>query len=360
MCHETLNSADGERTYYCQNHRGDIVQLIWSTPWGVRRCEAVRYSAFGIPTVIASGDFDGDGDEDSTDWQSLEDLLLQRPVPYIVTYDMDLDGDVDETDSELQFLTSGGGRGLLSTGAVANRRGYAGYEHDWAIESLCHVRHRAYLTELGRWTRRDPLGYVEGISLYAYVANRAVVRTDAMGLRPTDPDGGNPRPFDPGATDPDWDPKKPGNSHPSPGSQTPECDQWGCIYFECDLQSDAGSPCDNCGTSFGYIRCDGGLKKCCVCDLNIDEYADSADGFDIQFGCTLFHELVHLHDPNLHCPATPLEISDSECLAWKATKTCLEDGVKHCRSKRCRDQVIERTRFAEGRIKFYCPGVTIP
>ena len=158
------------------------MQLIWSTPWGVRRCESVRYSAFGVPTVIASGDFDGDGDEDSEDSDFILNLLAQSPVPYSVVADLDLDGDVDLDDDALQLLTSGGGRGLLSTSGVANRRGYAGYEHDWAIDSLCHVRHRAYLTDLGRWTRRDPLGYVEGMSLYAYVANRAIIGVDPMGL----------------------------------------------------------------------------------------------------------------------------------------------------------------------------------
>ena len=158
------------------------MQTVWSTAFGVRRCEAVRYSAFGVPTAIASGDFDGDGDEDSEDSDFMLNLLAQNPVPYSVVADLDLDGDVDEDDDALQLLTSGGGHGLLSTSGVANRRGYAGYEHDWAIDSLCHVRHRAYLTDLGRWTRRDPLGYVEGMSLYAYVANRAMVRTDETGL----------------------------------------------------------------------------------------------------------------------------------------------------------------------------------
>ena len=168
------------------------MQLIWSTPWGVRRCEAVRYSAFGVPTAIASGDFDGDGDEDSEDSDFMLNLLAQNPVPYSVVADMDLDGDIDEDDDALQLLTSGGGRGLLSTSGVANRRGYAGYEHDWAIDSLCHVRHRVYLPALGRWTRRDPLGYVEGMSLYAYVANRAVVRTDEMGLYSKEGGGNEP------------------------------------------------------------------------------------------------------------------------------------------------------------------------
>ncbi len=257
-----------ERTYYLQNHRGEIVQLIWSTPWGVRRCESVRYGAFGVPTVIASGDFDGDGDEDSEDSDFMLNLLAQNPVPYSVVADMDLDGDVDEDDDSLQFLTSGGGRGLLSTSGVANRRGYAGYEHDWAIESLCHVRHRVYLPALGRWMRRDPLGYVEGPSLYAYVANRAVVRTDPMGLYSEEPQ--MPRPGGkegrrPKTTDGEID-EEPGGGGCAPGEP--------CIDVGC-LQIDHGNlPPEECaidgGHYFEYVRvCPGKLPvrrhRCISC-----------------------------------------------------------------------------------------------
>ncbi|HBS29402.1 MAG TPA: hypothetical protein DEB06_08125 [Phycisphaerales bacterium] len=196
----------------------------------MRRCESVRYSAFGVPTVIASGDFDGDGDEDSADSDFMLNLLAQNPVPYSVVADMDLDGDTDLDDDALQLLTSGGGRGLLSTSGVGNRSGYAGYEHDWAIDSLCHVRHRAYLTDLGRWTRRDPLGYVEGMSLYAYVANRAVVRTDPMGLYSEEPQ--MPRPGSkegrrPKTTDGEID-EEPGGGGCAPGAP--------CLSVYCTME----------------------------------------------------------------------------------------------------------------------------
>jgi len=42
--------------------------------------------------------------------------------------------------------------------------------------------HRIYDADVGRWTRRDPLGYVDGMSLYAYVQGLAVVAVDPWGL----------------------------------------------------------------------------------------------------------------------------------------------------------------------------------
>lgn len=76
-------------------------------------------------------------------------------------------------------------RGLLSSTAVNNRRGYAGYEYDPTFEGagrhLYHVRHRVYDADIGRWTRRDPLGYVDGTSLYEYVRSRAITTIDPMG-----------------------------------------------------------------------------------------------------------------------------------------------------------------------------------
>jgi RHS repeat-associated protein len=78
---------------------------------------------------------------------------------------------------------------------------HAGYEHDpaleyqgalsggganiYTIESYAHVRHRVYSTELGRWTRRDPLGYITDASLYLYCRSQAVISTDILGLAPT-------------------------------------------------------------------------------------------------------------------------------------------------------------------------------
>ncbi len=90
------------------------------------------------------------------------------------------------------------GRGLLSR--THSRRGYAGYEYDpglWNASSLIngtippramwHVRNRVLDSETGRWTRRDPLGYVDGMGLYEYVRSRALAFTDQSGLQTAHP-----------------------------------------------------------------------------------------------------------------------------------------------------------------------------
>jgi len=48
---------------------------------------------------------------------------------------------------------------------------------------MYHVRNRVYDAENGRWTRRDPLGYVDGMGLYEYCRSGPKERLDAMGLR---------------------------------------------------------------------------------------------------------------------------------------------------------------------------------
>ncbi|MGE0365174.1 MAG: RHS repeat domain-containing protein [Phycisphaerales bacterium] len=70
---------------------------------------------------------------------------------------------------------------------MGNRRGYAGYEFDPTFvgnkRSLYHVRHRVYDAGVGRWTRRDPLGYIDGMGLYEYVRTSPLRHTDDSGLR---------------------------------------------------------------------------------------------------------------------------------------------------------------------------------
>jgi RHS repeat-associated protein len=74
---------------------------------------------------------------------------------------------------------------------TAIRVGYAGYQWDGSVNNdrtvsgamagLYHVRHRVYDPELGRWTRRDPLGYVDGENLFQYVRAMAMIGTDPDG-----------------------------------------------------------------------------------------------------------------------------------------------------------------------------------
>jgi len=95
-----------------------------------------------------------------------------------------------------KFYDGGADEPGLSAPEVANTIGYAGYEHDPILltpsalsadpnqssAAYYHVRHRVYDTNLGRWTRRDPLGYVDGMGLYEYVAGVPLVYLDPFGL----------------------------------------------------------------------------------------------------------------------------------------------------------------------------------
>lgn len=165
-----------------------------------------RYSVYGVPlglpaaTPGINSGRDADGDTRSGSGGDFGDLnqiaTWISTSTYDVRADMDLDGDVDATDQSILSSLSYGvtlGRGKLapaptsSAGGAGVRRGYAGYEHDGVINSVAHVRHRALLTELGRWTRRDPLGYVDGMSLYEYVSSYPIWISDPFGLRPCGP-----------------------------------------------------------------------------------------------------------------------------------------------------------------------------
>jgi RHS repeat-associated protein len=123
--------------------------------------------------------------------------------------DWNFDGTVDLSDQSAytsdKNADTGLGRGdpgyAWSETGGALRKAYAGYEiypvltgaEGW--ESLYHVRHRVYLSTLGRWTRRDPLGYVDGMSSYGYVLSAPIHFTDPLGThsrQPSDLDCDNP------------------------------------------------------------------------------------------------------------------------------------------------------------------------
>jgi RHS repeat-associated protein len=57
---------------------------------------------------------------------------------------------------------------------------YCGYRFDWET-GLYDVRNRMYHPTLGRWGQRDPLGYVDGMSLYEYVRGAPIRYGDWSG-----------------------------------------------------------------------------------------------------------------------------------------------------------------------------------
>ena len=61
---------------------------------------------------------------------------------------------------------------------------YCGYYYDNET-GLYHVRERYYHPILGRWLSRDLVGYVDGMSLYEFLASLAIWGTDPWGLAAT-------------------------------------------------------------------------------------------------------------------------------------------------------------------------------
>ena len=142
---------------------------------------------YGVPTVYAAGDVNRDGVCDGYDPQDWDDYNDYGAGALAADLDVNRDGVVDSADRALVqghadwALWTSHGRGSVSR--LHNRRGYAGYEYDPATQQW-HVRHRVLVSEMGRWNRRDPLGYVDGMSLYEYVGSRAVEAVDPSGLMP--------------------------------------------------------------------------------------------------------------------------------------------------------------------------------
>lgn len=74
------------------------------------------------------------------------------------------------------------------------------------------MRHRFYLAELGRWAQRDPLGYVDGMSLYAYVQGMAIIAVDPYGLAGSQAGGSSAPPLCAGGMcSPPTPPTRPGS-----------------------------------------------------------------------------------------------------------------------------------------------------
>ncbi len=70
---------------------------------------------------------------------------------------------------------------VIGASRIDNPIRYAGYPFDAETE-LYHVRHRMYSPSLQRWLQRDPMEYVDGLDMYAYVAGGPITATDPQGL----------------------------------------------------------------------------------------------------------------------------------------------------------------------------------
>ncbi|MCX7386430.1 MAG: hypothetical protein NTX48_07160 [Planctomycetales bacterium] len=71
---------------------------------------------------------------------------------------------------------------VQSASAIGFETLYAGYRWDGATPQMYYVRSRFLLPMIGTWNRRDPLGYVDGMSLYGYGKSDPTDVVDPSGL----------------------------------------------------------------------------------------------------------------------------------------------------------------------------------
>ncbi len=182
-----IAASDGtleERRYSCQNWRADIVAMVTSSG---QQVEQDRYSSYGVPFGLPAGDVNSDGQVTAADTTQIQTWI--NASAYDVRGDLDLNGVVNSTDKTTATNNIGNtlGWGALSLSGVANRKGYAGYELDNALDGtyrLYHVRHRILNADFGIWIRRDPIGYVEHPNLYTYSLSNPTVMVDSSGTIP--------------------------------------------------------------------------------------------------------------------------------------------------------------------------------
>jgi len=339
------SASDGtleERRYSCQSWRHDVVAMVTS---GGALAERARYSAYGVAFGIPLGDVNGDGVRNSTD-----DGFYSPTLPTGIRFDLNLDGVVSSTDAG---IASGApsvtlGRGKLSN--IGNRFGYASYESDFISDLLMHVRNRVYHAILGRWIRRDPLGYVDGASLYQYVSSRPITGLDAMGLDslgcvgfggPGECPGGEHTQAITTSWLPPLGPILPFLLEPQP--------QPCCLDSE---DSDCEAACAASPGSGGVTIWEGnGLGiKCCICTNSIlnayplprwePDVAGHDYGVQIISDCIGVHESVHMAQPNPKADVCARLCG--EAAAYEAQLSCLQAKMNECRgSTACWNVVLQ-------------------
>ncbi len=184
------DSALEERRFYAQNWRADVVAITKSDG---QPTEFIRYTSYGTAQAFAAADVNRDGTVNSTDASDWADLYSETPSGAAIPVDFDFDGSSFNPDDDTAFNAAyteasgwSNGSSARSGGRlsrIGNRKGYAGYEFDHSVAAY-HVRHRAYVPEIGRWITRDPIGYLGGFNLFEYVGGTPISDSDPSGLVP--------------------------------------------------------------------------------------------------------------------------------------------------------------------------------
>ncbi|HEX2837179.1 MAG TPA: RHS repeat-associated core domain-containing protein, partial [Phycisphaerales bacterium] len=174
------------RKYLLQNWRADVVATTIDNgdPY-----EYVRYSPYGVPTSYPAADANRDGTTNATDTTDMLTVLSGGGAAVVCHIDLNKDGlypdtaDIDYCNDEAALTSKRGGYNKVGTGSAGPslRFAYAGYAWDPSIKQ-CHVRHRVYGPESGKWLTRDPAGYIDGPSLTRYGHSSPVNYVDPTGL----------------------------------------------------------------------------------------------------------------------------------------------------------------------------------
>jgi RHS repeat-associated protein len=194
--------------YALQDANYNVLGLVSSAGTLLERYE---YTPYGQRTVFSHGyspaDFNHDGEVDSTDSALLFYAIAYGTEPADSIYDLSGDGEVTtsydinpfntyaaqalsaDSDPLVTYATAMSYRNRASVTALGQTAlcdvGHQGLIHDEELGSfggLIHNRARNLHPNYGRFMQRDPLGYVDGMSVYEYVKSSPVVRLDSDGL----------------------------------------------------------------------------------------------------------------------------------------------------------------------------------
>jgi len=164
---------------------GDADHPLKQFVWDVRYVDA---------PVLRFHDGDTDGTIDDTLYYTTDanmnvTALVDTDGTVVERYVYDAYGRVTFLAADWSLQENGDVDGIASN--YANTVLFAGYRFD-SETGLYHVRHRMYHATLGRWIQRDPIGYGDGMGLYAYVAANPLASRDPHGLQAAPPPPINP------------------------------------------------------------------------------------------------------------------------------------------------------------------------
>lgn len=148
--------------------------------------ERVEYDPYGQAQHHYRGDVNGAGGVTQAD-VDLADAAKTKSIGqsgYNADADIDRDGTVEQSD--VDAIDAQKGTAALATGRISaygNTVGWCGYRFN-AGPNLYTVRYRHFDPTPGvaRWLERDPAGYMDGASLYAYGTGLPTLSSDPLGL----------------------------------------------------------------------------------------------------------------------------------------------------------------------------------